>query len=90
MIARLRRWLADWQCRLSGHDTTIVADGRRLYVRCETCKRDSVGIAIDGEPVRKFAGHVTPTIRTETRTVTRKLRRQKRTNVLPMRERARA
>jgi len=38
-VTALRRW---W-CALRGHDDTLHVDPRRVFLRCETCRRESAG-----------------------------------------------
>jgi len=55
--ARVRTWMRQASCGLSGHDHMLTGRDGRMCLRCWHCGHETPGWSFDGpRPVRRYAG----------------------------------
>jgi hypothetical protein len=55
--ARIRTWLRQASCGLSGHDHLLSSQGGRMCLRCWNCGHETPGWTFDApRPVKRYAG----------------------------------
>jgi len=51
-LHRAAAWLQEACCGLHGHDLLLRFESRRVFLKCESCGRETAGWRIEGRPRR--------------------------------------